>query len=583
MKTKFLSSALLFSAGLSLAVSMPQAALAEESSCHDYPGHREVLNEGKSQVTSRPSRTNFNDYFFIEDFGRRSYPPTAKQRIESINSTHKNADLKWIREQIEEYSADFFNQRKYGECHEFLENVFQNLDESERTDYYDIIAICYLLKNQKSSMSKQSNYLEELIGLVDGTSKLCDYSKAQVGKVKEYVAKIAIAPPPPRDTYIDPEMTLRLGLLNVILGQKEIATKYKNKLLSDFRKKIFYLPKNLVDDPMREGLQNSIQNNPDRFFSESQADALRRGKELMIDGSVSLCTAIGTRDDLAEIAASWIKIMPQTPLSPSKQVELIGALPEQSKSEFSSEEFSLNCQDFSKIYEALKKRGWNDAASKFQNYFFLEGFENSKVPGVEQITRYYFSRGDAKTALEFYSKALKPISDLSKKNTTELELANQRISPLYADLVKYKVNASNPIAVKTKQIYIGVKHDYDVHKCLELAEELSTTGWKLFEQGDVKAAVKLYKSAVEIRIKNLPADSRILACTLKDAGRAAALDNDFAFADQCFKNAISIFSKNPVVHDDDFIVTLESYGSLLNKNNRYDEAQKIYAKLKAIR
>lgn len=583
MKTKILSSTLLISVGIFSSLLMPQTLLAEESSCHDYPGHREVLHEGQSQVTTSPSRTNFNDYFFTEDFDRRRYPPTSRQRIESINSTNKNADLKWIREHIEEYSADFFNQRKYGECHDFLENVIDNLDESERTEYYDVIAICYLLKNQKSSLSEQSNYLEELIRLVDGTTTLSDYSKAQLGKVKEYVAKVANAPPPPRDKYIDPEMTLRLGLLNVILGQKENATKYKNRLLSDFRKKIFYLPKNLVDDAMREGLQNSIQNNPDRFFSESKANALKRGKELMIDGSVSLCTAIGTRDDLAEIAASWIKIMPQTPLSPSKQVELIGAMPEQSKSEFSSEEFSLNCQDFSRIYEALKKRGWNDAASKFQSDFFLEGFENSKVPGVEQITRYYFSQGDSKTALAFYSKALKPILELSKKNTTELELAHQRIAPLYADLIKYKVNTTDPVAMKTKQIYVKIKHDFDVHKCLELAEELTTTGWKLFEQGDVKAAVKLYKSAVEIRTKNLPADSRILACTLKDAGRAAALDNDFEFADRCFKNAISIFSKNSALHDDDFIVTLESYGSLLNRSNRYEEAQKILAQLKAIR
>lgn len=583
MKIKILSSTLLISVGISSSLLMPQTLLAEESSCHDYPGHREVLNEGKSQVTTSPTRTNFNDYFFMEDFDRRRYPPTSRQRIEYINSTNKNADLKWIREHIEEYSADFFNQRKYGECHDFLENVLPNLEESERTDYYDIIAICYLLKNQKSSLSKQSNYLEELIGLVDGTSTLSDYSKAQLGKVKEYVAKVAIAPPPPLGSYIDPELTLRMGLLNIILGQKENAIKYKNRLISDFRKKIFYLPKNLVDDAMREGLQNSIQNNPDRFFSESQANALKRGKELMIDGAISLCTTVGTRDDLAEVAAVWIKVMPQTPLSPSKQVELIKMMPEQSKSEFSNEAFSLNCKDFSKIYEALKKRGWNEAASKFQNDFFFEGFENNQAPGAEQITRYYFSLGDSKTALAFYSKALKPILGLSKKNTAELELAHQRISPLYADLIKYKVNTANPIAVKTKQIYIGVKHDYDVHKCLELAEELTTTGWKLFEQGDVKAAVKLYKSAVEIRIKNLPVDSRILACTLKDAGRVATLDNDFAFADRCFKNAISIFSKNPVVHDDDFIVTLESYGSLLNRNNRYDEAQKIYAQLKAIK
>lgn len=583
MKTKILSSTLLISVGIFSSLLMPQTLLAEESSCHDYPGHREVLNEGKSQVTSRPSRTSFDDYFFTEDLGRRHYPPTATQRIESINSTNKNADLKWIREHIEEYSADFFNQRKYGECHYFLENVLQNLDESERTDYYDTIAICYLLKNQKSSLSKQSNYLEELIRLVDGTSNLNDYSKAQLGKVNEYVAKVANAPPPPSGSYIDPEMTLRMGLLSILLGQNENAIKYKNRLISDFRKKLFYLPKNLFDDAMRKGLQNSIQNNPDRFFSESQADDLKRGKELMIDGAISLCTTAGTRDDLAEVAAVWIKIMPQTPLSPSKQVELIKVMPEQSKSEFSKELFSLNCSDFSKIYEALKKRGWNEAASKFQNDFFFEGFESNQVPGVEQITKYYFSRGDSKTALAFYSKALKPISDLSKKNTTGLELAHQRISPLYADLIKYKVNTADPIAVKTKQIYIGVKHNYDVHKCLELAEELTTTGWKLFEQGDVKAAVKLYKSAVEIRTKNLPANSRVLACTLKDAGRAAALDNDFEFADRCFKNAISIFSNNSALHDDDFIVTVESYASLLNKNNRYEEAQKILAMLRGVR
>ncbi|MBP7861575.1 tetratricopeptide repeat protein [bacterium] len=575
MKTKFLSSALLFSAGLSLAVSMPQAALAEESSCHDYPGHKEILEEGKSQLNPRAYSTGFR-YTHRAEFGWKARPPesveTCIAHIKRLIEFKEDS----IEEQVEHYAEYYFQQRKYGECQEFLEAVLDDLEPKVRTKYYDVIAICFLLKEQRIHPGETPNYLEQLIGIVDKSFVLNDYTKSHLEKISAYVNKAT-------ESSEDPEVALRLGLLHLVLGHKIEAVKFKNHVVSNFGKNLIFYPQQLRKDASKEGLEYLIQKNPDRYFSEIQAVAFKRGKELMLSGATSLCRDAGNVEDLSVIAGCWIEEMPQVSLEADKQVLLLKTLPESFKSKFSGEYFVLNCSDFSKVFEILKKRGWNAEAANFQNKFFFEGFGNLKKPGVEQITRYYFNHNDAKSALALYSMALKQIEVLKDKKTAELILAYARITPLYDDLFKFRVNASNPVAMQTKELYASVKHSYDVHKCLELAEKLAQTGWKLINQGDAKEAVKLFKSALDIREKNLPASSRILGSTYMDAGRAAALSSDVPFAEQCFKKALKIFNQNPISNDDDLKITVESYASLLNRSNRYDEAQKILAMLKGVR
>ncbi|QQR58372.1 MAG: tetratricopeptide repeat protein [Candidatus Melainabacteria bacterium] len=584
MKTKFLSSTLSFSAGITFSLLLPQSLLAEESSCHDYPGHREVLKKGIDQLIPRSYSGGLSSGFRYSraEFGWGSRSPgSVESCIEHIKQLKKSKDDS-VEEQVEHYAEYYFQKRKYGECHEFLEAVLDELEPKVRGEYYDVIAICYLLKELKIQPKEDPSYLEQLIGIVDKTIVLNGYSQNHSEKISVYVAKATDAQKLGESSK-DPEIALRLGLLHLILGHKEEAIKFKNQVVSNFRKHLIFYPQQLRKDASKEGLEYLIQKNPDRYFSEIQAVAFKRGKELMLSGATSLCRDAGNVEDLSVIAGCWIEEMPQVSLEADKQVLLLKTLPESFKSKFSGEYFVLNCSDFSKVFEILKKRGWNAEAANFQNKFFFEGFGNLKKPGVEQITRYYFNHNDAKSALALYSMALKQIEVLKDKKTAELILAYARITPLYDDLFKFRVNASNPVAMQTKELYASVKHSYDVHKCLELAEKLAQTGWKLINQGDAKEAVKLFKSALDIREKNLPASSRILGSTYMDAGRAAALSSDVPFAEQCFKKALKIFNQNPISNDDDLKITVESYASLLNRSNRYDEAQKILAMLKGVR
>jgi tetratricopeptide (TPR) repeat protein len=582
MKTKFVSLALLFSSGVTFSLLLPQALLAEESSCHDYPGHGEVLNEGYRQIHGGSHRSTLNPRIGIDNgVERLSFPKSVESCVENIKSAKKNNQEHWVRESIERYADHYFWERKYGDCQEFLESVLNELEPVERYEYYDVIAVCYLLKDQKRELKSKSNYLEELIDLVDQKSVITEKTKFNLVKVSEYVNKATDAQKDPVFQK-DPEVTLRMGLLNLVLGKKEEAVRFNDKVVANFRRDIIFAPKSIMSDAMKIGLEKLFQRNPDRYLSEEQAIAFAKGKELMLSGAVSLTRKVGSNEDIIVVAIKWIKEMPQAILAANKQELLIGSLPENFRGSFSKKDYIIACSDFTRVFDVLKKRGWIEEAIAFKRGFFAEGFTSSTRPGVEQISRYYLAKGDRKSALSVYKEALKPISELNNKNTSDLLIAYARITPLYEDLTKYKVDESDPVVEQTKALYASVKHNYDVHKCLELAEELTQTGWKLVDQGDSRAALKLYKSALEIREKNLPSNSRILASTYMDAGRAAALHNDVPFAEKCFKRTLKIINLNPIPNDEDLKITVESYGSLLNKNNRYDEAQKIFALLKAV-
>jgi len=570
----------LFALTLSLVAS--RTVWAAESSCHDFSGHREVLNEGSRHVYGGSHRSIYRYDDLIESRVGHWVPSSVEDCVNNVLRMKKSGYLEGIREDVERDANRFFQAKKYGECHEFLEKVLDNLEPKDRAQYYDIIAICYLLKEEKLPVNDKSVYLEKMIGIVDKTVPINDYTKRHFEKIAQYVVK-AVNAQSETNSPMDPEVTLRIGLLSLITSNKNNAIKMKNKVVSNFRNNLIFYPDQLKSVLFGAGFDNLIKKNPERYLSEEEAVAFKKGKEMMLSGAVSLCREVGNSEDLKIVANCWIREMTQSSLEPSKQALLKKVLPENSRSEFRREFFAINCADFAKVFEALRKRGWNEESSKFEEQFFLDSFIDSKKPGVEQISRYYFLQNKSNSALEIYSKSLKPIADLNEKEIPELLFAHARIVPLYEDLNKFKVSPNNAVFVQTKIIYDSVKHNYDVHKCLELAEELTETGWKLVDQGDAKEALKLYKSALDIRAKNLPKDSKILACTYKDAGCAAALDNDFPFADDCFKKALEIFFSLPNLKDDDLIVTLESYGSLLNKNNRYSEAQKIYARLKEIR
>lgn len=568
---------------IAFGITMPQSLLAAESSCHDYPGHKEVLNEGKGQIYGGSHRTNLELGSFSSFSGRKYVPSNVEECIETLDTAKRNGvDKRWVVSNIEEYADYFFRKNMYKECQEFLVRVLDDLDPVERIEYYEVLAACYVLKDQKRNLKEKSNYLDELTALVDRKVLISETAKNSFSKVCEYVQKASVAQELSTSN-IAPERTLRLGLLNIILGKKEEAVKFNDKLVANFRRNIISALPEELDKQGHLNWDYILKKNPFNFYSEKYSISLFDRKDLMLSGAVSLVREVGTAEDTSAIAIRWLRDLYQIPLESNKQSLLISALPENFRSDFTRENFILNCTDFATVFDALKKRGWNAEAVQFKNTFFVEGFASIKKPGTEQITRYYFDKHDTQSALSVYREALIKIDELNNKNTTELELAYARIVPLYNDLSKNKISKSDSVSVETYSIYDSVKHNYDVHKCLELAEELTTTGWKLVDQGDPKAAIKLYKSAVDIREKNLPSSNTILAITYMDAGRTAVMCDEFTYAEDCFQKALKIFSLNPIANADEYKITVESYGSLLNKINRYDEAQKMYARLKEIK
>ncbi len=581
MKTKILSSTLLIFVGIFSSLLMPQTLLAEESSCHDYPGHKEVLDQGNSVLNSIPTRSHRTRVFY--EFGssirwskrQRELRPVEEQldfiRKEKPKLTRSNLKLL-----IRQLSDGYFYEQRFEDCRKFLEAVMDDLDPEEKEQAWEIIAKCRVLRSQ-------NDYIGELMSYLNDPNKLSESRK------QDFLDALALIQKIPKTTkdgsvVLRPNKDLCEGLIYAILNNNKEAIAAKDRVLNCFKLRAY------LDNSRLDFGFDSEKLFSEPMFFDLPKETARSGKIFFyapkyteFDGALALCKKVGTVNDLQTLSKFWIDSLYDSEFDEDTQSTLIQNLPADYRSKLVSK-CLLRCgPEFARIYDALKKRGWHEEAQVYLEQCVDKSLESSRFPGTYTITEYFLSRGDQNAALKIYDAALSGIAKLDAKGGSDIVLANERLSSLVEDLDKYKISSKNPIAIKTLTLYEKVKKDFDQFNCLELAEKLTRTGWRLVENGESKEATKLFDSALDIRRKNLKPNDRTLGLTYLDAGRAAAFCNDFLRADLYFQKAILIFSASPIRPDDDLITALESYGSLLNKNNRTVQAQKIYAQLKAIR
>lgn len=120
-------------------------------------------------------------------------------------------------------------------------------------------------------------------------------------------------------------------------------------------------------------------------------------------------------------------------------------------------------------------------------------------------------------------------------------------------------------------------------QCLQLATKLSKTGWRLEQQGQIADAIRMYKSALEIKVKNLGLKALPTAEQQVELGRALSTDGKWKEASRNFEQATNALreSRDPAKWDH-FKTALELYAESLSHSNP-EKAETIYSELRKMR
>lgn len=170
------------------------------------------------------------------------------------------------------------------------------------------------------------------------------------------------------------------------------------------------------------------------------------------------------------------------------------------------------------------------------------------------------------------------VPELNMANRLILKDCNKNIDKLIA---KFKGDKkTEPILSKAHALQAKCKKRIMKIECLDMAKKLSTTGFKLEKQGDAGEASTMYKSAYEIRLKNLSGKDRLIADTLVNLARAEAASENYLDARTHYQKAIDLYKANRIKSDSEYQNALEGYAFLLRKVNQNKLADAVYDEIR---
>lgn len=489
-----------------------------ESTCPDYPVHREVLDRGNEVLRTSPDKPGSRyipsgTYSFYQQYrdNQKFELKTADEYLNILNDIKKIHDAQRVNTLTVDVVYNLFAKRKYKTCREFLEGALPDLLPDSRADLYDILAICFLAKDSEPGKKiDNTTYLSQLVEIAETQPKLTESEISLYSKAKMYFKK-SLESSIQEKSSKDQERILRLGLLSVILDEPEEAKKFKTSLIASLKEREYVNSQNLFRTSMQNSLRSTFLKYPGSFLDDQGFPAWVGAISIVIDGTIVLCKRVGSQSDLETISVLWARELSELDLKTSNHIAMIRSLPESEREKLRESKFSIGTKEFAKIYKAIKDRGWNQEAEIFEKDYLKKNSDISIPAGINEVTRYHLSTGDVKHAMTLCEEEMSNLKFAVKKSESNLSIANQRMKTLADDLKKYKVPATNPTAIRVRQYAQEVQEHFDKLECLNLADKLTQTGWNLI------------------------------------------------------------------------VIALESYGSLLNKNNKYDEAQKVYNQIRLMK
>lgn len=136
---------------------------------------------------------------------------------------------------------------------------------------------------------------------------------------------------------------------------------------------------------------------------------------------------------------------------------------------------------------------------------------------------------------------------------------------------------SQKIKARAKEISSQWKRELE---CLDMAEQLNRTAFRLEQHGEYEVAEKLYRQSLSIKEKNLGSADPATLIQTTELARLYAAQGRKEDACKYFDRALNAMRKlnNP---PSEFATILENYGDILDRLHEPEQAEKIYAEARA--
>lgn len=563
-------------------------ALANDNVCPDYSQYQKVLNEGKQSLKHNPG--SFSGAIDPNSIQSRSIQITEDdlkcthtvepEIIEKINqlSTEPGVGIDSEFETLCFHAARcLFSNRQFSDAIDFLEklsnvvkpNTICAADTSETLadaywmevfggdpEYSILVPAFDAFKKKGTFTSSEDEHLRQA---QLNYSKAVDYlesSGRKVDKVRMYVYLSAIA-----DHFND----------------KSEATRLKNKALSSF-----FDAKNL-DDKKEErnvhlhlwtyGYPCLFTENSRRVFGKTQL--WHSYPFTYIHDLIACANAFQDNSNIVKLSEFWLANKHPMPLPADALPLIIRYSPESARWHFPDGKLE-DISQYSAVYGAFLKKGWREHADALKQQVLNNTDYKDSFGDKWKVALGHLENNEEPAARKFLTQILVELrrslygsKDNVEETLSRLHLMQQKITQLKnASLKDYEEQIS--------KILVDTELRLQKLECLSLAQELSDTGWQLEKRGDPDAARKMYKSALDIKRKNLDSNDREIALTLCDLARLEANGSNPKAAEPFFIESLAIFRKKNSSHDLEYRAALESYAGFLKKNNRLKEAEKIY-------
>lgn len=563
-------------------------ALANDKMCPDYSQYREVLNEGTQTLKHYPG--SFSGPIDPNSMRNRAIPitdhdfkfthtvePEIIQKLDQLSSKPGRGIDNSFEILCFHAARCLFSGRQFSDAIDFLEKVSKvvkpnticSADTSETLadahwmevfggdPEYSILVPAFDAFKKKATFTRSED--EHLKQAQQNYSKTVDYlesSGRKVDKVRIYVYLSAIA--------------------NHFNDQSE-AIRLKDKALSSFfDAKDFDEKKeerNIHLHLWTYGYPCLFTENSRSVFNNTQL--WHSYPFTYLHDLIACARAFQDNSSIVKLSEYWLANKHPMPLPGDALPLIIQYSPESARWYFPDGKLE-DISQYSAVYGAFLQKGWREHADALKQQVLNNTDYKDSFGDKWKVALGHLENNELPEARKFLTQILVELrrSLYGSKDTVEETLSRLRL--MQQTITQLKNASLKEYEQQISMILVDIENRLQKLECLSLAKKLSDTGWQLEKRGDPDAARKMYKSALDIKRKNLDSNDREIALTLCDLARLEANGNNPKAAEPFFIESLAIFRKKTSSHDLEYRAALESYAGFLKKNNRLKEAERIY-------
>lgn len=270
----------------------------------------------------------------------------------------------------------------------------------------------------------------------------------------------------------------------------------------------------------------------------------------------------------------------ELPIPTTTLAKLVQVVPENQKQKLFKTS-TTPAGDLQTLENAIAMRGWTaDAGNWILKSAQKIAPDNSEARQLS-LARFYLKRKNFEQSRRIYDDVLARLSKLTDGSAASARVCIKATSSILADIAESRVTWPDTER-NAKEIGTRATSRLGVLQCLQLAGDLSKTGWNLELGGKKELALKMYSSAFQISVQNLGAKDQETLSRQLDVARLEGSLGNTQDASKQFEAALTILRKQKGSSLDMLKSGLQDYADLLRRTKQHEKADTIYGELRRI-